>query len=70
MLRIEKVVPTEQVGEYLSQHLPGEVNDFTGIGIASVPEIDGEVAFINVDGKREINYEFRLAIEIVHEGSG
>ena len=54
----------------MSQHLPGEVNDACGIGLNKVEDVDGEAAFINVDRKRTINYEFRMTIEIVHEGAG
>ena len=46
------------------------MNDFLGIGVSKVEDIDGDAAFINVDGKRTINYEFRISIEIVHEGAG
>ena len=70
MCRVEKVVPIEEIGNYLSQHLPGEVNDFSGIGVNKVEDIDGDSAFINVDGKRTINYEFRITIEIVVDGAG
>ena len=70
MFRTEKVVPIAEIGAFLSQHLPGEVNDFLGIGVNKVEDIDGDAAFINVDGKRTINYEFRISIEIVHEGAG
>ena len=70
MFRVEKVVPIEEIGNYLSQHLPGEVNDFSGIGVNKVEDIDGDSAFINVDGKRTINYEFRITIEIVVDGAG
>ena len=70
VFRIEKVVPIEEIGAFLSQHLPGEVNDFCGIGVNKVEDIDGDSAFINVDGKRTINYEFRVSIEIVVDGAG
>ena len=70
MFRTEKVIPITEIGAFLSQHLPGEVNDFLGIGVSKVEDIDGDAAFINVDGKRTINYEFRISIEIVHEGAG
>ena len=46
------------------------MNDFSGIGVNKVEGIDGEAAFLNVSGKRTLNYEFRLTIEIVHEGAG
>ena len=70
VFRVEKVVPIEEIGAFLSQHLPGEVNDFCGIGVNKVEDIDGDSAFINVDGKRTINYEFRITIEIVVDGAG
>ena len=70
MLRVEKVVPIQDVGAFLSQHLPGEVNDFCGIGVNKVEDIEGDAAFINVNGKRTINYEFKITLEIVHEGAG
>ena len=60
----------QDIGAFLSQHLPGEVNDVTGIGLNKVEDIDGDSAFINVDGKRTINYEFRVSIEIVVDGAG
>ena len=70
MFRIERVVQIKEIGDFLSQHLPSEVNDATGIGLNSIEDIDGEAAFLNVDGKRTLNYEFRIAIEIVHQGAG
>ena len=70
VFRTEKVIPIEEIEAFLSQHLPGEVNDFIGIGVNKVDQIDGDAAFINVDGKRTLNYEFRISLEIVHEGAG
>ena len=70
LLRVEKVVPIQEIGAFLSQHLPGEVNDFCGIGVSKVEDVDGDAAFVNVDGKRTLNYEFRITLEVVHEGSG
>lgn len=64
------VVPIEEIGAFLSQHLPGEVNDTIGIGVNKVEDIDGDAAFINVGGKRTINYEFRVSIEVVIDGAG
>ena len=60
----------QDIGAFLSQHLPGEVNDVTGIGLNKVEDIDGDAAFINVGGKRTVNYEFKITLEIVHDGAG
>ena len=46
------------------------MNDESGIGLNKVEGVTGDAAFINVDGKRSLNYEFSMTIEIVHEGSG
>ena len=70
IIRVEKVVPIEEIGAFLSQHLPGEVNDVLGIGLNKAEDIDGEAAFINVDGSRTLNYEFRISLEIVSNGAG
>ena len=70
VFRTEMVVPIEEIGAFLSQHLPGEVNDTIGIGVNKVEDIDGDAAFINVGGKRTINYEFRVSIEVVIDGAG
>ena len=56
MFRIERVVPIQDIAAFLSQHLPGEVNDLCGIGVNKVENIEGEAAFINVASKRILNY--------------
>ena len=70
LLRIEKAVPIGDIAAFLTQHLPAECNDSTGIGISKCEDIEGIAAFVNKDGKRVLNYEFRISIEVVHEGSG
>ena len=70
MLRVEKVVPIQDIGTSLAQRLPAEVLDCCGIGVDAVENILGDAAFINVGGKRTINYEFQITIEVIHEGAG
>ena len=58
------------IRDYLCQHLPAEVNDSTGIGVHEVSQVWGAFEFVNVEGKRVLNYEARLTIEVVVDGDG
>ena len=58
------------IQDWLSQHLPGEANDYNGTAVCAVDQVRGEAVFLNVDGKRRLNYDISAAFEVVIDGAG